>query len=570
MRNQLVSSFVLAVASIGLAQQANFRPRPGVLEFTGELIVRPKQMKELATSGISLSEIRRVDNEARTRLSSRTKEYVKSVDEYIVRVPAGSNENRYANELLATGQYQYVQPNWKCFPVATPNDPRFGEQWHLSRIQAPSAWNTWTGSNNFITAYVDTGILRTHPDLKDLRIPGYNSVDRITEAAGGNVDDINGHGTHVSGCGSAHGNNGIGVSGVGWNFKVMHVKTSNDPSGGASFSDILAGARWAAENGAKTISASYAGVGAPTIETTGAYITSIGSQFFYAAGNDGRDLTDFSYPNTIVVGATALDNTGTEIKAGFSAFGRGATFFAPGANILSTTNNGGYGFASGTSMATPVANGAFALTWSLNPTLDVRDVKTIMTSTCDPIGPASVFGFGRINVNRSVALAAATLAQEGSIVATEAVTGQYLRGDVTSVRDANLVNSFDVLSTPIRGVGTVAATSVDYQFPSNPVGILRAFNLEATVDITGTAPSSVLVLALNRRTNQYEQIASSAMIPGVNDQISFRLASGLSNYISNRTIRLLYRSVVPARLGHTGSGQFRIKYSRPRFVFTFN
>jgi hypothetical protein len=564
MRNVVLSGFVLALASMSFSQ-ANFRPRPGVMEFTGEMIVRPKQMKELARSGLSLTEIRRSDSEARARLSSRTKEYFKSVDEYVVRVPAGSNENKFANELLATGQYQYVQPNWRCFPVAIPNDTRFNEQWHLRTIQAPSAWDLWTGSNSFITAYVDTGILRTHPDLKDIRIPGYNSVDRLTEAAGGNVDDINGHGTHVSGCGSAHGNNGIGVSGVGWNFKVMHVKTSNAPSGGASSADILAGARWAAENGAKTVSASYAGVDNPANETTGAYIAGLGAQFFYAAGNDSRDLSGFSYPNTIVVGSSAQG----DVRSVFSAYGRGVTLFAPGSGILSTTNNGGYGFASGTSMATPVANGAFALTWSVNPLLDVRDVKSIVFSTCDVIGSPSIFGFGRVNVSRSVSTAMQTLAQEGTIVAADAVTGQYNRGDVASIRDANLGNSYDVISVPVRGVGTVAATSVDYQFPANAVGIVRSFNVDATLDITGSAPASVLVFALNRNTNQYDLITSSGMIPGVNDQVSFRLASGLSNYVSNRTIRLLYRSVVPARLGQVG-GAFRIKYSRPRFTFSFN
>lgn len=564
MRNLFFSGFVLAIAAVSLSQ-ANFRPRPGVMEFTGEMIVRPKQMKELARSGLSLSEIRRADSDARTRLASQTKEYFKSVDEYVVRVPAGSNENKYANELLATGRYEYVQPNWRCFPVATPNDTRFGEQWHLRTIQAPAAWDLWTGSNSFITAYVDTGILRTHPDLRANRIPGYNSVDRITEAAGGNVDDINGHGTHVSGCGSAIGNNGIGVSGVGWNFKIMHVKTSNSPGGGAAFADIMAGARWAAENGAKTVSASYSGVDSPSVETTGAYLTSIGSQFFYAAGNDARDLSGFSYPNTVVVGSSAPG----DVRSGFSAYGRGVTLFAPGTNILSTTNDGGYGFSSGTSMATPVANGGFALTWSVNPTLDVRDIRALMLASCDQIGSPTIFGAGRINVSRSVTTAMQTLAQEGTVVAADAVTGQYSRGDVGSIRDANLGNSYDVISVPVRGVGTVAATSVDYQFPSNAIGIVRAFNLEATVDITGTAPASVLVFALNRTTNQYDLITSSGMIPGTNDQVNFRLTSGLSNYVSNRTIRLLYRSVVPARLGQVG-GAFRIKYSRPRFTFSFN
>jgi thermitase len=367
----------------------------GEREFTGELIVRP-------TRGLSPDR----DREARARLADRTLRHYPEVDEYVLRVAdrpdgRGDAENRAAAALMRTGDYAYAVPNWRVYPTATPNDPSYPGQWHLPKIQAPQAWDVQKGSPAVVLAFTDTGVDRTHPDLAARRVPGFNAVSNLAEVNGGNLDDVQGHGTHVAGIAAAIGNNGAGVSGVGWNFKFMMVRVSDAASGSASIEDITQGARWAVDNGARVVSSSYAGVESPSLQTTGAYIKSRGGLYLYAAGNNGANLTSFDHADVIVVGATTSNNT----KADFSAYGPAIDVFAPGTSILSTVRGGGYGLKNGTSMATPLANGVAGMIWSVDPTLTPAQVESMLFSNADDLGAAgndAVFGWGLVNVRRGV------------------------------------------------------------------------------------------------------------------------------------------------------------------------
>jgi thermitase len=547
------------LASAALAQ-LRFENRPGYQELTGQMIVRPIQIDAALAKGWTLQRTNEAIANSRLRLRPLALKYNRNTDTYVVRVPRGSNENRFANDLMRTGEYEYAHPNWKCFPVGTPNDPMFDQQWHLRTIQAPAAWDLWTGSSSFITAFVDTGIDLNHEDLKDLRVPGFNSVDRKAEVDGGQVADINGHGTHVAGDGSAHGNNGKGVSGVAWNHRVMMVRTSNSAGGGASLDDITQGAIWAAQNGAKTVSASYSGVDAALVGTAGTVIKNTGSLFLYAAGNDNRDLTGFRHADTIVVGSS---NESDE-KSGFSAYGRGCTLFAPGSSIMSTKMGGGYGFSSGTSMATPVANGGLALLWSANPTLTNEDAREILFNTCDNIGSSTIFGFGRINVRRAVEAALVSAVRDIEIDSVSVQSGIHFAGNLGSVRDLDLGNNFGVSSVTQIGVGSVAGSTLGVKLPTN-LGTISSFSLSTTVKYAGNKPSSVFVYVLNKNTGRYDQITTRGIFPNADATINVRLSQNVSNYVAaDGTVSMILRDVVPSRFG-TSVGRFQIGYASAKF-----
>ncbi|MCK6476165.1 MAG: S8 family serine peptidase [Phycisphaerales bacterium] len=383
------------------APAALFVERPGSMEFSGHLVVRPSQEQRHSRSPL----VRAKDAAARQRLAAITVKYYPEVDEYIVRVPAGeprgAGEQMLAAELLSTGDYEYVVPDWTLYPVATPNDPLYGSQWHHPKIGSPTAWNYTFGDPTIISAATDTGIDVNHPDLAAHRVPGYNAPANLAEVDGGSVTDINGHGTHVAGCAAAIGNNGVGVSGVNMNARIMMCRVTNSSDGSASSSEILEAARWAVDHGAKVIGSSYSGVTSPTIQTTGAYIKGKGGLYCYAAGNDSANLSTFDYPDVIVVGASDSGDN----RAGFSAFGRGVDVFSPGVGILSTVVGGGYQAWSGTSMATPVCNGALTMIWSANPTLTPTQAENILFYACDDLGTPGedeTYGWGRINVGRAV------------------------------------------------------------------------------------------------------------------------------------------------------------------------
>jgi len=382
-----------------------FVERPGELEFSGHMIVRPLQQEDLLARGLSAAQADEQRESARRALEGLVVRYYPEVDEYIVRLPAGEDENAFAERLMDTGDFEYVHPDWICYPVIVPNDPFYNNQWHHPRIQSPQAWNITTGSDQITCAFVDTGIDLDHPDLAAHRVPGYNSVADRAEVDGGDVSDINGHGTAVSGTAAAIGNNGIGVAGVGWNQRIMMIRTTNSADGGAGLSNIQEGARWAAEHGARIASASYSGVEAGSVNTTGRYIRlNYDAILCWAAGNSNTDLAEFDHEYVVVCGATDSNDN----KASFSSYGRAVDAFAPGVNIWTTRNGDTYGGVSGTSFSTPMTNGVLSMIWSINPAFTADQVELMLFYTCDDRGAPGnddYWGWGRVNVFQGVQLA---------------------------------------------------------------------------------------------------------------------------------------------------------------------
>jgi hypothetical protein len=66
-----------------------------------------------------------------------------------------------AQQLSASSAVPYADPTQMLRIATDPNDPFYRSQWGIDGtwgINAPSAWNTTTGSNKVIVADVDTGI----------------------------------------------------------------------------------------------------------------------------------------------------------------------------------------------------------------------------------------------------------------------------------------------------------------------------------------------------------------------------------------------------------------------------
>ncbi len=358
-----------------------FTPISGKMETTGELIVCAKRAKRAsATSRIAPSIIRSSD----------------FVDHHVVKVPRGMTEGEAAALLMATGDYELVEPNWRVFPISTvPNDSQYGSSWQHNNIQSALAWDIHTGESDIIVAVCDSGVDLDHPDLQDALVPGYNSVNNQAQVDGGNVDDINGHGTFVSGCAAAQGNNGTGVVGAGWDFSIMPIRVSNNSDGTANAFDIQEGALWAVENGASVINASFSGATSGSNGLTARQIANQGGLFLYAAGNDSVRIVT-NAPELIIVGSTRSNDS----LSGFSNYGPAVDIVAPGSSVRSTRRGGGYGNGSGTSYASPVAAGVTAMIFSYRDDLSPWDVQDILYNSVDDLGAPGVdefFARGRVN-----------------------------------------------------------------------------------------------------------------------------------------------------------------------------
>lgn len=530
MRSFFVVSALVTLIGASWAQVPNtvrFEERPGRLEFSGELIAKPVPVEALARRGIVGPAAERIRQEARRRaLANPGARYEPRLDWVIFRVPRGETESSYASKLLATGQYEYVEPNWRVYPATVPDDPLFGQQWHHVNIRSTEAWALHTGAN-VVLGIVDTGNDLGHPEFVNLYVPGYNARDRIRQVDGGVVTPFDTHGTHVAGCAAAHGNNGIGVAGVGWQFRVMPIRCMGANGAWPTWETLAEGAMWAVDNGARLVNMSWTGVHLPLARDTGAYVRSKGGLLFWAAGNDSRNLSNFDWTEVVVVGAS----TPGDGRAGFSAFGLAVDVFAPGEGIFSTLpmNNGGYGQMSGTSMATPVALGVAALIWSVNPNLTNEQVEEILFETCDPIGDPMIFGNGRVNSFRAVLRALQTLGVRADVSGFDVERGRHVSGTIGDLRELD-GRSMIFAAGPITGsqdfpvsvvfsadVGSGAVTSLRTVF----AGRVDSVNIAQSLELFDWTSNSYVLL--DQRTGSLTDSVVDRLAP---DPSRFVSASG--------------------------------------------
>jgi subtilisin family serine protease len=251
-------------------------------------------------------------------------------------------------------------------------------------------------------AVIETGADLSHPDLAanlDLAL----AKDCVGEN-GAPAQDLNGHGSHVSGTIAAV-NNTIGSIGVGTAIKVVPVKVLNR-RGSGSWSTVICGIDYVTAN-ADVIQVANMSLGGAGSEcsTSGCTKTALqiaieksvaaGVTYAVAAGNDGANASTqvpAAYDAVITVSAYSdadgMLGTG-DGWASFTNFGADVDIAAPGVNIFSTWKEGGYNTISGTSMATPHVAAAAALYLSLAPGSTPEQVKAALIGTATTVYPGS-------------------------------------------------------------------------------------------------------------------------------------------------------------------------------------
>ena len=200
------------------------------------------------------------------------------------------------------------------------------------------------------------------------------------------------HGTHVAGIIAAQRGNGIGMDGVAKNVEIMVVRTV--PDGDEYDKDVALAIRYAVDNGAKVINASFGKSYTQNPEWVWdaiKYAAKHDVLFVHAAGNDANDLdVAENYPNDhmgtgeeisdnyITIGALNYQY-GKNMVAGFSNYGtKNVDVFSPGVKIWATIPLDGYRYLQGTSMAAPNVAGVAAVIRSYFPKLTASQVKHVL------------------------------------------------------------------------------------------------------------------------------------------------------------------------------------------------
>src|SRR5438093_1331386 len=293
----------------------------------------------------------------------------------------------------------YAEPDYQVQAIdTTPLDPMWSQQWDMTKIQAPTAWDKQTNAGDVVVAVVDTGIASNHPDLQAnlwtdpvTLAHGFTCIGGTCTAGG---DDDFGHGTHVAGTIGAA-SNGIGIAGINWVVNLMSMKFL-DSTGSGSISDAVVAFNKIAELkmagiNIRVTNNSWGGGGyTQSLKDAMAHVESLRILDVCAARNNGANadvspLYPAAYDNRGIVSIAASDSN--DASAYFSNIGLASVdIAAPGVSTLSTVPTGtcslcdptGYKLLSGTSMATPHVTGVAAALFHVNPSATAANIRDVI------------------------------------------------------------------------------------------------------------------------------------------------------------------------------------------------
>ena len=326
-----------------------------------------------------------------------------------------------ANRLTALAQHNHrVQ-----LRNTVPDDASYTQQWSLNNtgqnggvagadIDAELAWDITTGGltaagDTIVVAVIDGGFQMNHPDLamnyyvNRSEIPGNGQDDD----GNGYVDDVSGwdayaddgtipsdqHGTHVSGIIGAKGNNGIGVSGVNWDAKILPIAGS---SGNEDV--VVASYAYAAEmrilydetNGEKGafVVATNSSFGVDNGDPANypiwcAFYDTLGAYGILSAGATANANYNIDQTGDIPTACSSLfmiavtNSTSSDVKNSSAGYGLESIDIAsPGTGVYNTVTNSNYSNLTGTSMSTPHVAGTIALMYAAACDVLIDDYKT--------------------------------------------------------------------------------------------------------------------------------------------------------------------------------------------------
>ncbi|KAH0477028.1 MAG: hypothetical protein KVP17_003224 [Porospora cf. gigantea B] len=301
---------------------------------------------------------------------------------------------------------------------------------YLTAAHVEESWRLLGGlcyRREALVTVIDSGIDRHHPALSEsiyineLEKKGVTAKDDdhnnyVDDVSGfnmhsndGNVEDFNGHGTHVAGIILATTSVPMDCSDEKPNIRLLPCKFL----GKDGYGTVLNAVRcidYAIHMGAEVINNSWGSrIFSPTCQRAIERAQTAGILIVSAAGNYTVDMDKHHYypgsykgPSHVVVAAT--DN---QHMADFSNYGaETVTLGAPGIDILSSVPGGSMQRFSGTSQSAPIVSGVAVLLRMAHPKLKSSEIKFLLERGCDPsaAGPFVHCG-GILNASSSLRLA---------------------------------------------------------------------------------------------------------------------------------------------------------------------
>lgn len=392
---------------------------------------------------------------------------------------------------------------------AITNDPLLSLQYALNNdgtfnggsvegadISAFDAWNYSTGSSEVLVVVYDSGSDLDHPDLVDNLWVNPNEIadNGVDDDGNGYVDDVygwdavyqngypndgDGHGSHVAGIIGAKGNNGVGISGINQDVKIITVRIF-DENGQTTGDAILAGYDYISALLAQglpivAVNQSWGGgidYGEDAVVVAEAYRDmadlhgSYNTIWVVSAGNSALDHDKLQYqrypdpiqaPNIISVASTDfMDGLSDFSDYGFYTVEIGA----PGTAILSTIPDG-YEFYSGTSMASPYVTGVIALAASVYADESASSRIARVMATADQISSLTDKTITGARLNAHAAVSTGDMVTDDKLVSASPSRGLFNRSDVNVAFSAGFVNTSETEVT-VNAVSVSGTDATDF------------------------------------------------------------------------------------------------------------
>lgn len=445
--------------------------------FSAELVCRQDGLATLRLNGVSVVEALTAAQES-DRLPA-------AYPNHIALLPPDEAEET-EDSGLALFSDDIPQPQtWRSWldntadPDTLLRNPASGSyQYMHDTVDSYAAWGITTGKGVTV-AILDSGVMANHEDL-----PNVTRIEVFYKNAPLGLDDAIGHGTHVAGIISAAMGNGKGGAGIAPGVKLLSLRITND-AGSSTDAKLICGLQAAVKAGAQIVNISLGGPAYSAVfqkainEATEAGVTVVA-----AMGNDGTNCLNYPAGYDNVIGVVSVDRTNN--RASGSSYGTWGDVAAPGADIWSTYNNGGYWPKSGTSMASPVVAGVAALYKSVHPDATPAQITARLKATATKGG--SDLGAGIVN-------AAAALSEKPGIPMVEIRSGET--GEVLNQSTGGTLSAPWDGQLCLTGTGRFLLYTLDGKTPGIREGqIVRGQRYSEPISLADYAGQTLTVKAM--------------------------------------------------------------------------
>lgn len=392
----------------------------------GEVLVRLNPV-----SGATIADIN-------TTFGTTTLEAVPGVPNlYRLRVPDGQDATTLAATMTADIRLLYAHVNHISRPPEA--DPRGSRAWggpdptpyhnqYAGAMLGLAEAHAITKGAGVVVAILDTGVQLDHPALSaawtTARYDFVNNDPTPEDTANGIdddgdtlIDETVGHGTHIAGI----------VLYVAPEAKIMPVRVL-DSDGSGDDVMIAKGIDYAVNNGANVINLSLGTSDKSDVLDDAIHRATANGVFVVsAAGNENTQTIQFPAAANCSVGITSVGPS--DVKSSFSNYGSWVDLSSPGESIYSALIPSGYGWWSGTSMATPFVAGQAALLKAIRPSLTAYDIAALMRDTAKDIrdqNDGTDLGRGRIQIGASVTRLnqGGILPDSGGLISSSCLVGE--------------------------------------------------------------------------------------------------------------------------------------------------